>query len=37
MIEPKHPQLSIVRQCELTSISRSSYLDFGAFTVNQAA
>ena len=25
MIEPEHPQLSIVRQCELVSISRSAY------------
>jgi putative transposase len=25
MIEPEHPGLSIVRQCELVSISRSSY------------
>jgi len=25
MIEPEHPHLSIVRQCELVSISRSSY------------
>lgn len=25
MIEPKHPELSIVRQCELVSISRSSF------------
>jgi putative transposase len=25
MIEPEHPRLSIVRQCELVSISRSSY------------
>jgi putative transposase len=25
MIEPEHPQLSIVRQCELIFISRSSY------------
>ena len=25
MIEPEHPQLSIVRQCELVSISRSAF------------
>ncbi|MBN2031323.1 IS3 family transposase, partial [bacterium] len=25
MIEPKHPQLSITRQCELVRIARSSY------------
>ena len=25
MIDPGHPRLSIVRQCELTSISRSSF------------
>ena len=25
MIDPDHPRLSIVRQCELASISRSSY------------
>ncbi len=25
MIEPAHPRLSIVRQCELVSISRSTY------------
>lgn len=25
MIEPEHPRLSIVRQCELVSISRSAY------------
>jgi hypothetical protein len=25
MIEPGHPRLSIVRQCELASISRSSF------------
>mgnify|MGYP006309021229 FL=1 len=25
MIEPKHPHLSIVRQCSLVSISRSSF------------
>ena len=25
MIEPDHPRLSIVRQCELASISRSSF------------
>jgi putative transposase len=25
MIEPNHPQLSIGRQCELLSISRSSF------------
>lgn len=25
MIEPDHPQLSIVRQCELVSISRSGF------------
>jgi putative transposase len=25
MIDPGHPRLSIVRQCELASISRSSY------------
>jgi putative transposase len=25
MIEPKHPSLSVVRQCELVSISRSSF------------
>jgi len=25
MIEPGHPRLSIVRQCELVSISRSSF------------
>ena len=25
MIEEKHPQLSLVRQCELVSIARSSY------------
>jgi hypothetical protein len=25
MIEPDHPRLSIVRQCELVSISRSSF------------
>jgi putative transposase len=25
MVEPEHPRLSIVRQCELVSISRSSY------------
>jgi putative transposase len=25
MIEPEHPQLSIVRQCELVSISRSGF------------
>lgn len=25
LIEPEHPQLSITRQCELVSISRSSY------------
>jgi hypothetical protein len=25
MIEPSHPRLSIVRQCELVSISRSSF------------
>jgi putative transposase len=27
MIEPEHPRLSIVRQCELVSISRSSYYE----------
>ena len=27
MIEPEHPQLSIVRQCELVSISRSGVYD----------
>jgi len=26
MIDPGHPRLSIVRQCELASISRSSFL-----------
>jgi putative transposase len=25
MIEPEHPQLSVVRQCELVSISRSGF------------
>ena len=25
MIDPNHPRLSIVRQCELVSISRSSF------------
>ena len=25
MIEPEHPTMSIVKQCELVSISRSSY------------
>ena len=25
MIEPDHPQLSIARQCELVSISRSGF------------
>jgi len=25
MIEPDHPRLSIVRQCELASINRSSF------------
>ena len=25
IIEPRHPQLSIVRQCELVSISRSGF------------
>ena len=25
LIEPEHPRLSIARQCELVSISRSSY------------
>ena len=25
MIEPEHPSISIVKQCELVSISRSSY------------
>ena len=25
MIEPNHPRLSIVRQCELVGISRSSF------------
>ena len=25
MIEPDHPRLSIVRQCELASIGRSSF------------
>ena len=25
MIEPEHPQLSVVRQCELVSISRSAF------------
>ena len=25
MIEPEHPGVSIVKQCELVSISRSSY------------
>ncbi len=25
MIEPEHPSLSVVRQCELVSISRSSF------------
>ena len=25
MIEPEHPQLSIVRQCELVAISRSGF------------
>jgi putative transposase len=25
MIEPAHPQLSIARQCELVSISRSGF------------
>jgi len=25
MIEPEHPQLSIIRQCALLSISRSAY------------
>ena len=25
MIDPGHPRLSIVRQCELVSISRSSF------------
>ena len=25
MIDPGHPRLSIVRQCELASISRSSF------------
>ena len=25
MIEPEHPELSIVRQCELVSISRSGF------------
>ena len=25
MIEPKHAEMSIVRQCELVSISRSSW------------
>ena len=24
-IEPEHPQLSVVRQCELVSISRSGF------------
>ena len=27
MIEPGHPDLSVVRQCELVSISRSSFYD----------
>ena len=27
MIEPDHPQLSIARQCELVSISRSGFYD----------
>jgi putative transposase len=27
MIEPEHPRLSIVRQCELVSMSRSSYYE----------
>jgi len=27
MIEPEHPRLSIVRQCELVSISRSAYYE----------
>ena len=30
MVEAEHPQLSIVRQCELLSISRSSYYEVGA-------
>ena len=25
MVEPEHPRLSIVRQCELVSISRSGF------------
>ena len=25
MIEPEHPELSVVRQCALVSISRSSF------------
>jgi len=30
LIKPEHPRLSIVRQCALVSISRSSYYDPGA-------
>ena len=30
MVEAEHPQLSIVRQRELLSISRSSYYEVGA-------
>ena len=29
MIEPEHPQLSVVRQCELVSISRSGFYPTG--------
>ena len=29
MIDPKHPRLSIVRQCQLASISRSSHYYVG--------
>ncbi|MCW2240420.1 putative transposase [Azospirillum canadense] len=35
MIEPEHPRLSIMRQCELVSISRSSY--YGAAKGEPAA
>ncbi|GGJ19946.1 hypothetical protein GCM10011320_29030 [Neoroseomonas lacus] len=38
MVEPEHPRLSIVRQCELVSISRSGFyhLSSGETALNLA-
>jgi putative transposase len=30
MIEPEHPRLSVVRQCELVSVSRSGFYHWPA-------